>query len=554
MNTFLNNAQNIPAKEQVSGVDIRGFYPLKFSQHLWNSESHVTSNTITKDGTEVCLFSYPADELISLVNIVVKVDSDNCYYISNPLYYGRQVYANKNAAYDFLINYKINQPYLSIKDHSIQYTVDEQKIELAIFGKKKDVVGPPDNRYVVDKRAGTIPSVYSTVRYPMQDELICDSKGEFFLNLDAMYETLNPAYDFEKSSCVLRMIYRALCNYPALLNADGSEMNDEEERAALFEKVLTNTYTAEEKDFKFVVNFLAAIVQRPGINLMTNMWFCGEYQGIGKGTLIAFLRSILGEDKVGDCKANMILGNFNAEMDGKFVISINEKQAGVTPEIMTTFLKQYSVETNINVEKKGQDPVKRINTINYIGSMNNAGDVFKIEEDDRRNVIFRTVQENTDPDKYWRNYAKMIAENAKKDLLWAKSFAWVLLRVDYDEQLLSTSYQTRGYAELHTSQVEETNPLYHWAVEEFPKFSGQKLTAKELREMFKEEYNRDYNQTIFNKHLLNLAGVKSIPVFYTTKPQNVLTLTFDGTPPVKENYSEKAQQFLDRINSSKSLH
>jgi len=95
---------------------------------------------------------------------------------------------------------------------------------------------------------------------------------------------------------VLLMIYRSLC--------DGTELhsNKSDEADLLYNQILTNEYN--NLDFKFCIQWLAKIVQSPGCNLQTNLWFCGKQQGVGKGTLVNIMKSILGHTAVRRFESN----------------------------------------------------------------------------------------------------------------------------------------------------------------------------------------------------------------------------------------------------------
>jgi hypothetical protein len=224
----------------------------------------------------------------------------------------------------------------------------------------------------------------------------------------------------------------------------------------------------------------------------------------------------------------MILGNFNGELDGIFILEINEKQQNVSPAEMTNWLKGFSQEDDLQIEKKGKEVFTRLNTVNVIGTAQTPEDVFKIEDEDRRNVIFRTVSAESDPSKRWRKYAKKIATGLKYEAGWAESFAWILERIDIDTQLMETAYQTNGYAEVKTEQVTAQNPVYLWAQDTFIEMSkqGKKIKASELFEIFLEDNPRTNikTQNTFNKKLKELEGLEGLGEFKLTKPQNILTI------------------------------
>jgi hypothetical protein len=158
-----------------------------------------------------------------------------------------------------------------------------------------------------------------------------------------------------------------------------------------------------------------------------------------------------------------------------------------------------------------------------------AEDVFQIEDEDRRNVIFKTMPEDTDPDRHLRNLATYIRKDLLEDLAWAQGFAWLLERVQIDWKLLSRSYQTRGYAAVKVQQMEASNPLYLWAQSNFEDYRKLKnrVSARDLRQRFSEDNPKvTLTQSKFNKKLKELIGLPGVPAFVLVKPNNILSADF----------------------------
>jgi len=522
----MNKLNEIPAKPIKSGVKLAGYNKLNFSNHHWQ-ETPTLKSTKLVGGKEKVEWEYSSDELISMVNIVVKVTELDAYLLKNKFGIVREVYPNKIAIFEKMFNDYQNDPYPS-QNKSALYKLDVNKISLLVYGKHFKVVNTATGPEQIEVPCGTIPSVYATVDYPMHGEFMCTDKGEFILNLGCNYKTVESKNNPIKAGHFLRMVYRNLCDYPKLTGAKGKELSVIEEGAVLFEKVLTNTFTDDEKDFKFVMSWLSAIVQNPGINLMTNIWFAGAYQGIGKGTLVTFMKYILGPERAALLKPNMITGSFNQPLDNKFILEINEKQHGVTPLMMTNWLKSFSQEDTIQIEGKGDNPFTRRNMINVIGTAQTPEDVFKIEDEDRRNVIYQTVSQDGDEELVHRKYAKFLAESLKNDTGWGEAVAWVLERVEVDWNLISTAYKTRSYAEIKSTQTASKNPLYYWAQTQFVIYKKLKKDVK--TSVMRDEYlekNRNMSAGVFNKFIKELQGVQGIVPFKLAKPCNILTAKFN---------------------------
>jgi len=543
-----NKIKAVPVE---SGVILKDHYNLKFREHVWNRTPTLQSEGLSKDNKSYIKWEYTTDELISMVYQVVKVDEEDAYYIKNKYGKKREKYKTSKTAYEKLYNDYYQEIYPSISKEEF-YNLDENKIRLLVYCKRSIVVGS-EKKEEIEVPAGTLPSVYSKVDYPLHNEFLVDQDGEFVLNTGYSFETLESQQDNNKAKDILYMIYINLCAYKQPPNSSIIETKD-----YLLDIVMNNTYTEQELDFKFVINWVAALVQKPGINLMTNLWFAGAYQGIGKGTLVNLLKAILGEDRAALLKSNMILGSFNGPLDNKFILEINEKQEGITPLQMTNWLKSFSQEPTIQIEKKGMEPHTRVNMINVLGTCQFPEDVFKIEDEDRRNTIYQTIDQDTDPDLIAKQRAKDIAVGLKGDDIWAKSFAWVLERVDIDWNLMSTARKTNSYNAIKTEQTQALNPLYYWAQSRFIEYakSSQSVQSKVMRDEYLES-NGSYRitQNTFNKKLKELSVTDGICNFKLKKPANVLTAYFAKykKTDVKTKTKTSSRDLFTRTNTADVL-
>lgn len=534
----------IEAKPVKSGVILKDHYNLMFREHYWNQDEFVESKMIIGDKA-VTKWKYPSDELISLTYTVVKVDEENAYYLKNKYGKNRDQYTTKTTLHEKMFNDYQNEVYPSISDSSLCYKMTADKIDLLIYGKKEKAITIDGKTTTIEERAGTIPSVNSIVDYPLHNEFLVDPFGQFLLNIGVSYETIESKQDNDKAKEILYMIYINLCGF-----VQPEDKTEEEMKDYLLDVVLLNKYTPDEIDFKFVVNWVAALIQCPGINLMTNLWFAGAYQGIGKGTLVSLIKAMLGENKTALLKPNMISGSFNGALDEKFLLEINEKQEGVNPNQMTNWLKSFSQEPLIQIEKKGMEPHTRINMINVIGTVQFPEDVFKIEDEDRRNTIYQTVDQETDPDLKARKRAKDIAVGLKDNTDWGKAFAWMLERVTIDWTLMSTARKTHSYNNIKTEQTQATNPLYFWAQAKFVEYAklsvnnAFQIKAADLRDDYLES-NGSYNvsQIRFNKLLKELRGTEGVQNFILNKPANILTAQFPKYKKPESDDNPKSDLF-----------
>src|SRR5271165_2169102 len=86
-----------------------------------------------------------------------------------------------------------------------------------------------------------------------------------------------------------------------------------------------NSNDEAELEFRFVMNWLAAPIQSPGVNLQTNLWLLGARGGTGKGTLVQVMRSIYGGDLTAVLNTlDIEQGGWSDRLKDKLMIIINE--------------------------------------------------------------------------------------------------------------------------------------------------------------------------------------------------------------------------------------
>lgn len=547
----------IPPIPQESGVMAEGkIRPYWFDWHPWHMENEngdliVYSEKYNENNKDIEIeWSYDYKELISMVYLIVKLESENVYYIRNAGHITR-VPVNVAAAKNYLYNAHSRGPYPSYFSNDTDdngnrkiYEMDDNKIDLIFKGTANRVILNSVAFSIYKKPVGTIPCCDYKTYYPMMPEFLLNHNHEVLLNVGASYSSLEPELNFKKAIPFFRILYRSLTGLDRMYEEyeDDSVEGEYYEGCELLRKIMENDFGDHEKDFKFCLHWLAALVQRPGIKLMTNIWFCGSYQGLGKSTLVHIMKQILGYERVIDANAKAILGGFNGEMGEKFILFINEKQNGVSPMRMSEWLKTFSAEPTLKVEKKGKDTIQVPNMLNVIGAANDPSDVFQLDDNDRRNVIFKTVEKSLDPTgTYWRDYAKSFAEPAVKDVSYAAAIAWILLRVRVDYELIETAYKTRYYNQIKAEQAENLNPLYHWALEYFPTLYGQTVKVKDLYDNYTIMHSTK-NITIrrFSKLVETLAGVDGVPDFKVSILNGYKTCRFDHCPDDKRDMATQA--------------
>jgi uncharacterized protein DUF5906 len=289
------------------------------------------------------------------------------------------------------------------------------------------------------------------VAIPLADEFVI-YRGEKRINSFKMdFAPSTPAY---APACepVLRIIREALCGEPERLTY--GEMLD----------ILTKNNDPREDKFRFVMNWLAAIHQEPGINLQTNLWFLGQTTGIGKGTLFRVLSLVFGSS-VGKASSGDIERGWNDFALGKLIMEADEFSGdGKRKNELNGIIKRDTTNQLLTINKRGTTPFEVPNITNW-GFTSNEVFPLHVDDDDRRNCLFNTTNDI--------GFKKLTLEfNHKLDgdtqfrREIAEGFAALLDGIPVDKKLIATALDTdikRDNRESSKNAVETwlmRDPLY----------------------------------------------------------------------------------------------
>ena len=140
-------------------------------------------------------------------------------------------------------------------------------------------------------------------------------------------------------------------------------------------------------DYNWYIQYLANLVQYPNRKSNVIIIFQGE-QGTGKSIIVeTFAEKIIGNDYAISTSSpeRVFFGSFNSLLCNKVFSVINE--AGNELRSCMDKIKDLSVVNNINIEKKGKDPITFVNYNNFTVTTNNLNP-FDIDLDDRRFAWF----------------------------------------------------------------------------------------------------------------------------------------------------------------------
>ena len=307
--------------------------------------------------------------------------------------------------------------------------IDSQLISTFFTGDKTDnkTVG---TKVISSKvKVGSCPNIYQKMVVPMGPAFVTYDHQHY---LNTWYNDMitADANDLPVGKAILIMIYGGLCNG----TVDRDNIAAEGDR--IYNMVVTDTY--DNVEFRFLINWLAAIVQMPGINLQTNVWLLGTLEGIGKGTLVDLMGWIIGREFVGKLNQTEIEGGWNDHLVGKQLIEINEfdTDGKMSPKAWRSWIKSHTIEPRLKVRQRNTSAYNVLHIGNFIGTSNVEDQSF-VDTHDRRNQFIKTSD-----DPFWVQYAtgvqlKHFKPHPEKT---ASGFAVILEQVQVDLEFIGRSF------------------------------------------------------------------------------------------------------------------
>lgn len=141
-----------------------------------------------------------------------------------------------------------------------------------------------------------------------------------------------------------------------------------------------------------VLCYLAAIIRHPGIKFRWTILIQGA-QGNGKSLISDCMAAAIGKEHWYCPRANQITGQFNAWMDNKILITVEDVYVPEQRGDLLEALKPMITQEYLEVEAKGVDrKVKRV-CCNYILNSNHR-DAIKKTRNDRRFAVYYTPQQS----------------------------------------------------------------------------------------------------------------------------------------------------------------
>lgn len=331
-----------------------------------------------------------------------------------------------------------------------------------------DEKGKPTKEYI---SIGSCPNIFKKMVVPLGPDFVVYDKKQY---LNTWYDDMAKAVEenLRLGKLFLVMCYGGLCNG----TVDTDNLGDEADR--IYKMVVDDVY--DNKDFQFLMYFLAANYQKPGINLLVNIWLLGALEGLGKGTLLDLMGWVLGREFVGKLNQEEIEAGWNDHLVGKQLIEVNEFDTNgkMSAESWRKWIKGHTIEPYFKVRQRNTTSYTVLWIGNFIGSSNVEGQSF-IDEHDRRNHFIKTTD-----NPWWVKYAaglqqKYFEPNPKEC---AEGFAFILSKVKIDYNFISRSFKNQ----LRQSIVARNlNAVEEWIENDLTLEMNKWLKSANLYEEFK---------------------------------------------------------------------
>lgn len=270
----------------------------------------------------------------------------------------------------------------------------------------------------------------------------------------------------------------------------------------------------DEDNFKYVISWLAQLVQKPHILPHTTLIFISE-EGVGKDLFSKFISEVINSEYTYNTeKLDDICGKFNSLLGGKLIITLNETNPVESRE-RTENIKFLITAEDVRIEGKHKDPVKCKNFCRFIWFSNRLF-AFPVESGSRRPVIFKASDKYL-PSNYGiennKKYFSNLAENVYKNINYQKAFLEYLKKYDISNWNPKDIKKSSLHEDLEEASM---SPIVHYLTEVVktnPK--NFRINVSECYENFKafiSNMNLKYpiSRDKFGVEMTNIYKVKKI--------------------------------------------
>ena len=216
-------------------------------------------------------------------------------------------------------------------------------------------------------------------------------------------------------------------------------------------KLLVNN---EKESYKYLVNYIADIIQNPNTNPNICLLFKSK-KGLGKDLMINYIERILGYDYVyRTSKLDEIFGNFNPALKDRLIIQLNEVE-GKEGFSNKEKIKDHITAERLNINEKN---IKQYTINNYIRwfIFSNNKNPIEITGDTRRFVVFKGA--NLIDPKLRKKYYDPLWDNLKDENVIKALYYYLKYEINLDNVSLRNDRPITN--EYKTMQSNSINPIH----------------------------------------------------------------------------------------------
>jgi hypothetical protein len=229
--------------------------------------------------------------------------------------------------------------------------------------------------------------------------------------------------------------------------------------------------SGDDEIFKYVVSWLARIVQDPGGERPGTSIVLRGPQGTGKGVFVNNFGELLGSHFIQIAQAGQITGRFNHQLKDVLLAFADEAFFAGDKQAVGA-LKNMVTEPTINIEQKGKDIIRVKNNVNLIMASNNDW-VVPAGLEERRFFVLDVSEAHMQDKKYFAAVVNQMKNGGLEAMLHD------LLQMDISGVDLRTFQQTAGLFE---------QKLYSMSTVQ--KYWYERLCDGTMRPAAAAEYNR----------------------------------------------------------------
>ena len=165
----------------------------------------------------------------------------------------------------------------------------------------------------------------------------------------------------------------------------------------------------DEEVFVYMCKWIGQMLKHPEIKSGICPTFISK-EGAGKGSLLALLGKMMGNDKILETTqpSRDVWGNFNGPMANSFLVNLNELSKLETMQSEGR-IKGLITDPQLTINNKGVNQFKITSYHRFLITTNNEDPVIT-RKDDRRNLIIRSSDEKIGNKEYFTELHKCISD------------------------------------------------------------------------------------------------------------------------------------------------